>query len=169
MPYNVPSPTTPLASRAEAFLTYLDFFRNSIIERIEKLPESELRHSHLASGWTPLELAKHLTYVERRWFVWGFECLDVGDPGGDERDGRWHVAESETRDEVLAALLVQGGRSREIVEGSSLENVGQPGERWNGASEPTLERILFHLLQEYARHLGHLDIVLETVNAETGE
>jgi hypothetical protein len=39
--------------------------------------------------------------------------------------------------------------------------VGQPGERWDGHDPPTLERILFHLLQEYARHLGHLDIVTE--------
>jgi Protein of unknown function (DUF664) len=31
----------------------------------------------------------------------------------------------------------------------------------DGADPPTLERILFHLLQEYARHLGHLDIVTE--------
>jgi hypothetical protein len=39
--------------------------------------------------------------------------------------------------------------------------VGKPGERWNGADPATLERVLFHLLQEYARHLGHLDIVTE--------
>ena len=39
--------------------------------------------------------------------------------------------------------------------------MGQPGARWDGADPATLERILFHLLQEYARHLGHLDIVTE--------
>jgi hypothetical protein len=39
--------------------------------------------------------------------------------------------------------------------------VGQPGDRWDGADPATLERVLFHLLQEYARHLGHLDIVTE--------
>jgi len=37
----------------------------------------------------------------------------------------------------------------------------KPGERWEGADPATLERVLFHLLQEYARHVGHLDIVAE--------
>ncbi len=39
--------------------------------------------------------------------------------------------------------------------------MGKPGERWDGADPPTLDWVLFHLLQEYARHLGHLDIVTE--------
>ncbi|WP_373682266.1 MULTISPECIES: mycothiol transferase [Streptomyces] len=34
---------------------------------------------------------------------------------------------------------------------------------------PSLGRILFHLLQEYARHLGHLDIARELIDGETGE
>jgi len=47
--------------------------------------------------------------------------------------------------------------------------VGQPSERWVGADPPTLERGLFHLLQEYASHLGHLDIVVEIVTGQSGE
>jgi len=44
--------------------------------------------------------------------------------------------------------------------------MGQPGQGWRPAS---LERILFHLLQEYARHLGHLDIVCELADGQIGE
>jgi hypothetical protein len=47
--------------------------------------------------------------------------------------------------------------------------VGQPGERWDGADPATLERVLFHLLQEYARHVGHLDIVAELATGTSGE
>ena len=50
-----------------------------------------------------------------------------------------------------------------------LSDAGQPGERWDGADPATLERILFHLLQEYARHTGHLDIVTELATGQTGE
>ncbi len=50
-----------------------------------------------------------------------------------------------------------------------LDEVGEPGERWDGADPPTLERVLFHLLQEYARHVGHLDIVAELAGGSTGE
>jgi hypothetical protein len=50
-----------------------------------------------------------------------------------------------------------------------LSEVGKPGPRWDGAEPATLERILFHLLQEYARHAGHLDIVRELADGRVGE
>jgi Protein of unknown function (DUF664) len=67
--------------------------------------------------------------------------------------------------------VVALARGLRISLASSLENAhrGILGERWNGAPPATLERVLFHLLQEYARHLGHLDIVCELAGAATGE
>jgi len=47
--------------------------------------------------------------------------------------------------------------------------VGQPGERWDGADPATLERVLFHVVQEYARHLGQLDIVVELATGRSEE
>lgn len=114
-------------------------------------------------------MLKHLTFVEMRWLEWGFEGRTVADPWGDRQDGRWHVAADETPGELVAALHVQAARTRAIVESHDLADLGQPGERWDGADPPPLERILFHLLQEYARHVGHLDIVSELAGGETGE
>ncbi len=51
---------------------YLDYFRSVLVEKLQGLVEENLRGSRLPSGWTPLQLVKHLTYVERRWLVWGF-------------------------------------------------------------------------------------------------
>jgi len=59
--------------------------------------------------------------------------------------------------------------TRDVVRRHDLAEVGQPGERWDGAEPATLERILFHLLQEYARHVGHLDVVRELVDGVVGE
>ncbi len=56
-----PSPTDPASSRAEVFLRYLDFFRSRVAVKIAALPGAELRRSRLPSGWTPLELVKHLS------------------------------------------------------------------------------------------------------------
>ena len=67
-----PEPTEPAASRAEVFLRYLDFFRDRVVRKLEGLPAAELRASRLMSGWTPIELIKHLRYVELRWLEWGF-------------------------------------------------------------------------------------------------
>jgi hypothetical protein len=85
-----PSPTAPAASPAEVHLRYLDYFRAILVAKLEGLPEVELRSSRLPSRWTPLELVKHVTHVEARW-LGGFEGREIGDPCGDQRDGRWHV------------------------------------------------------------------------------
>ena len=164
-----PEPTDPAESRAEVFARYLGYFRAQLTLKLRGLPPDELRHSRLPSGWTPLELLKHLTYVELRWLEWGFEGRDVADPWGDQQDGRWHVAPDETLDELLAASQAQAARSERVITRHRLDEEGQPGERWDGAPPATLERILFHLLQEYARHLGHLDVVSELAGGRTGE
>lgn len=158
-----------MSSRAEVFLGYLDYFRSRMVSKLEALPAHELRSSRLPSGWTPIELLKHLTYVELRWLEWGFEGRDVADPWADRRDDRWYVAPGETLEQLVAALHQQAVRTRVVVDSHDLADIGQPGERWDGADPASLERILFHLLQEYARHVGHLDIVCELAGDQTGE
>ncbi|HEX8628128.1 MAG TPA: DUF664 domain-containing protein [Catenuloplanes sp.] len=164
-----PAPTLPAGGRPEVFLRYLDYFRESVLAKVSTLPEDELRRSRLPSGWTPLELLKHLRYVELRWIEWGFQGRDVGEPWGDRRGDRWHVTPEETRAALMAGLRAQGVHTRAVVRANDLTTPGAPGPRWDGADPATLERVLFHLLQEYARHLGHLDIVVELAGGPTGE
>ncbi|WP_433133984.1 DUF664 domain-containing protein [Micromonospora sp. CA-240977] len=164
-----PEPTVPAGSRTEVFLRYLDYFRESTVARVSALAESELRHSRLPSGWTPLELLTHLRHVERRWIEWGFQGRDVAEPWGDRREDRWYVAPDETREDLVAALRAQGTHTTAVVTAHDLAEVGAPGPRWDGAAPASLERVLFHLVQEYARHLGHLDVVTELAGGPTGE
>ncbi|HLI00222.1 MAG TPA: DUF664 domain-containing protein [Acidimicrobiales bacterium] len=164
-----PSPTLPASSRAAVFVGYLDYFRGRIIGKIQQLDDDDRRRSRLPSGWSPLELVKHLTFVELRWLEWGFAGRSVEDPWGDRRDGRWYVSPDETADQVISALRAQGERSRTIIATNGLDTVGQPGPRWEGAQPATLERVLLHLLQEYGRHLGHLDVVVELAGGPVGE
>jgi hypothetical protein len=170
-----PEPTAPAASRAEVFLWYLDFFRSRLVSKLEGLPGGELRASRLPSGWAPIELIKHLTCTEMRWLEWGFAGRDRSDVWGnedvwgEEKDGRWHVGPDETLAGLVAALDAQAVKTRAIVAAHDLADTGQPGERWDGADPPALERVLLHLLQEYARHVGQLDIVSELAGGPTGE
>jgi uncharacterized damage-inducible protein DinB len=164
-----PEPTVPWQSRAEVFVGYLDYFRSRVISKIEALPQSALRQSGLPSGWTPVELLKHLTYVELRWLEWGFEGRPVTNPWGDNRGERWYVAGEETLDHLVAALRAQAERTRAVIEAHDLAEGGKRGPRWVGADPATLERILVHLVQEYARHLGQLDIVAELATGQLGE
>lgn len=150
-------------------LGYLDYFRSVVMTKVQGLPDGELRASRLPSGWTPLALLKHLTYVELRWLVWGFEGESVTQPWGDSREGRWHVSAQESVDELVSALRSQAERTRAVVLAHELSDIGQPGQRWDGAQPPTLERVLLHLVQEYARHVGHLDVVRELIDGQVGE
>ena len=79
------------------------------------------------------------------------------------------MSPDETLASLLAGLDTQAARSRAIIEAHDVDELGEPGERWDGADPATLERVLFHLLQEYARHVGHLDIVTELATGSSGE
>ncbi|MGI5132536.1 DinB family protein [Pseudonocardia sp. CA-107938] len=164
-----PEATDDLGTRADVLLAYLDFFRERTITRVEALPDDAATRSGLPSGWSPAELLHHLRHVERRWLEWGFLGLDVDEPWGDWADGRWSVPAGTDVAALVAALRAQGARSREIVRGHELDERGAPSDRWDGAPPATLERVLLHLVQEYARHSGHLDVVVELAGGPTGE
>jgi hypothetical protein len=155
----------------ELLLGYLDFYRDAVLRKLDGMPEHRLRESALPSGWSPLELLKHLAYVERRWLRWGFMAEDVQEPWGDHGpDGRWHVRDDETAAEIRALYLDACRRSREIVAAAGLTDRARTGGRFDPAGPaPALSWILFHVLQEYARHVGHLDVVRELTDGTVGE
>src|SRR5260370_19452678 len=140
-----PSPAIAASSRTEVFLRYLDYFRSRLVSKLRELPTGELRNSRLPSGWTPLELLKHLRFMERRWLEWGFEGQPLADRWADRRDDRWYVSPDESLESLVAGLTEQAARSRAIIEGHDLAEVGQPSERWAGEAPATLERVLFHM------------------------
>jgi uncharacterized damage-inducible protein DinB len=150
---------------------YLDYFRSVVLQKLDGLSEHELRTSRLPSGWTPLELLHHLTWVERRWLRWGFTGEAMNDAWGDRgSDDRWHVPESESPAAVRARFEGQCAWSRATVAGVPLERRARTGGRFaTEADAPTLGWILFHLLQEYARHAGQLDVVRELADGAVGE
>lgn len=166
-----PNPAADLGDRSHVLLHYLDTFRAGIRAKSEGLSETALRSSLLPSGWTPIELVTHLLYMERRWLVWGFLADPVPDPwGDDDADGRWHASADVDLPTLLDRLDEGGRRTRAIVEAADLEDLARVGGRFRSADDcPTLERILLHVLQEYARHLGHLDIVRELADGTVGE
>lgn len=165
-----PSPLLPRTPRADVLTAYLDFFRATLLAKVRALPTDRLDVSGLPSGWTPLELVHHLTHVERRWLVWGFEGMAVDEPWGDaDDDGVWRVPPGTTPTTLLEGLEAQGAVSRRVTSAHDLAEVGAPSPRWEGSPPPTLERVLLHLVQEYARHLGHLDVVVELAGGGTGE
>jgi uncharacterized damage-inducible protein DinB len=150
-----PEPTTPIDDERQVLLGYLDYFRDELLTKADGIADLDT----LPSGWTPAQLVNHLRHVERRWLEWGFEGLPIADPWADRQDDRWHTdADLAT---LRSELEHQAATTRRIVESHDLDDVGQPSDRWDGDPPPPLRRVLLHLLQEYARHVGHLDVVRE--------
>ena len=162
-----PGPTYDVGA---LFLDYLDFYRDTVADKVRGMAETDLRSARVPSGWTPVELLKHLVFMERRWLVWGFRGEPVDRPWGDSVGGRWHVAPEESLEDLLDLLREGGRRTRAIVEGHDLSEPAALGGRFTDPDRrPSLAAILFHVLQEYARHAGHLDIVRELADGSTGE
>ena len=163
-----PEPGGGTADAAALFSRYLEFYRQTVARKVTSLPDAEQRTSRLPSGWSPLELLVHLAHMERRWFVWGFLGEPVDDPWDDDRDGRWHVPADVTAVQVVAMLHEVGERTTAVLASHALDEQAPPGPRFDG--EPaTLAWICFHVLQEYARHAGHLDVAVELAGGDLGE
>ncbi len=170
------SPTAPFPEPAQTddlrglLLDYLDFFRGVVAGKLDGLSDAELCGSVVPSGWTPSGLVHHLVNVERRWLAWGFLGEQVDEPWRDaDEDGGWVTLERPIG-ELHAMLDGAAARTRRIVEEHELTEVSRLTGRFRDPeSAPQLQWILLHLLQEYARHVGHLDIARELLDGSAGE
>jgi uncharacterized damage-inducible protein DinB len=168
IPTTFPEPSSEIVDPADLLGRYLDFYRHELRRRIAALPDDELRASRLPSGWSPLELLSHLVSMERRWIVWGFLGRAVDDPWDDAVADRWHVPAGVGRDALLQRLDDGGVLTSEVLRHTPLQTSAAPGGRFTDEL-PTLSWIGFHVLQEYARHLGHLDVAVELAGGPRGE
>lgn len=140
------------------------------MRKLVGLSDDQLRTVVAPLGWSPLGLVQHLGWVERRWLRWGFVAEEVvaHPPGGDAEE--WTVAPGTSAAQVIATYQAEVTAAGSAAGSAGLNDKASVGGRFKTpAQAPTLGRILFHLLQEYARHLGHLDIARELIDGRTGE
>ncbi len=170
VPALLDGPGTDVTDARELLLGYLEWYRAALMRKISGLPDELLRTPVEPLGWSPLGLVQHLGWVERRWMRWGFAAEDVlaYPPGGDEAE--WNVPADRPTAQVLAAYREEVAQTSALVADAALTDKARLGGRFQTPDQaPSLGRILFHLLQEYARHTGHLDIARELIDGETGE
>lgn len=161
-------PDPPLLADERTMLcAYLDFQRETLALKCANVPGR--KHSERLvppSGLTLHGLVRHLAGVER----WSLHLQFAGDDTGmlyysdDDPDQDFESLDGDF-DEALAVWRAQVERSREIVAAASLDDTGtrvQTGERFS------LRWVLLRLIAEYARHLGHADLLRERVDGATG-
>lgn len=165
----LPAHASEATDPAELLITHLDVMRNAVTSKLDGLDDHALDTSRVPSGWTPRQLLNHLVHMEQRWFVWGFLGEQMDDPWADhDADGAWQVDADVA--ELIDRLTAGGLRTTAILRQHPLTSVSATTGRFADRDDPpTLMAICFHVLQEYARHAGHLDIVRELIDGTTGE
>lgn len=165
-----PRPEPPIAAtETEMLLGFLDYLRETIALKSMDLSDDECREPHIPSGMSLLGITKHLTYVERNWFRGAFLDEDLEALYGPrDRPSEWIVMEHETADEIRAAYRQEWARSNEIVRDHNLSDTIRSSYRPERAGMQ-LRWIVTHMIEETARHCGHMDLIREAIDGEVGE
>jgi uncharacterized damage-inducible protein DinB len=150
----------------ESLKVSLDRHRDAILWKLEGLSDDDLRRQLVPSGTSLLGLVKHLGAVEYGWFCTTFghstEPLpfDEEDPEADLR-----IRPEETTEDVLAFY----GRARAAADQVIGElDVEDTGTAWFGDTV-TMRWVLIHMVEETARHAGHVDILRELIDGMAGD
>ncbi|MEP6658316.1 MAG: DinB family protein [Acidimicrobiales bacterium] len=165
-------PTTPLPG-AKAFaedersvlLGYLTYHRTVLARKAEGVSDGQARRAASPpSTLTLLGLIRHMTDVERWWFRLVQLAEDV--PALFDDDEEWHPPDDATIAEALAAYWDEIAVIDRYLSTASMDetNNGEPG-----PGRHTLRRTIVHMIEEYARHCGHADLLREAIDGTTGD
>ena len=147
---------------------YLDLYRATVFLKIEGLDAEQLcRRSVPPSPMSLAGAVRHLTEVEAYWLREVLDGQDVPDlySSHEHPEGEWELATPETAADDVARYRAEIERCREITARRPLDTIGKRQRRGNDVN---LRWILVHLIEEYARHLGHMDLLRECVDGRTG-
>ncbi|EST31099.1 DinB family protein [Streptomyces niveus] len=149
--------------------TFLDYARGTARAKCEGVSEENARKALLPGSplMTMSGVINHLRWVEYYWFQVVFLGEEDRAPMTDEDpDREMRIAVDFPLTQLLDEYAEQSGLYRELVAGSDLDKQAQRTIR-NGV-HVDLRWIMHHLIEETARHNGHLDILREMLDGTTG-
>jgi hypothetical protein len=170
-------PEPPVAGDETAtLLGSLDRQRATFSWKCGGLDPAGLNATTAASTMTLGGLLKHLALVEDDYFTRKLRNRPMGPPWDTvdwdaDPDWEWHSAAADSPAELYQLWEDAVARSRAAVtEALADGGVGQLARfSWPDGRSPSLRRILIDLIEEYARHTGHADLIRESVDGLTGE
>jgi hypothetical protein len=148
---------------------FLDWYRAVIERKVDGLTIEEARMIRTPSGMSSLGIVKHLGWVERGWFreVYAGEGGEAIDWEGDN-SAEFALGPDDTVESILAFYRRECDFSRRVVsEAPSLDALSAAPTQYR--EHVSLRWILIHMLEETARHAGHLDLMRETIDGKTGD
>jgi uncharacterized damage-inducible protein DinB len=159
---------TEAAHRGDERTTLLGFLqreRDLVAWKLADASDESLRSVSTPTGITLHGVVRHLEHVERSWFRETFAGEDglSYDWTDEDPDGEWHVPDHVAMADLLAAYRAEQALCDAVIAAApSLDSLS--AER--GVS---LRWIITHLIEETARHLGHIDLLREQADGATGE
>lgn len=135
--------------------------REGLIESVSRLSDADSRQALVPSATTPIGLVKHAAAAERFWFQRFLDGRAEDDCDGNSSpgEGSFRVDAHEPLAEVIAEFRAASETSREILSRFSLDEVLH-----NSHGDPVSVRfVLIHAIEEFARHAGHADILVEQI------
>jgi uncharacterized damage-inducible protein DinB len=150
----------------ESLQVSLDRHRDAVLWKLEGLDDGDLRRAMTPSGTNLLGLVKHLAAVEYGWFCETFGRATEPLPfDEDDENADLRVTSEETTGDVLAFYGRARAAADQVIAELELEETGTA---WFGETV-SLRWVLIHMIEETARHAGHVDIVRELIDGMTGD
>jgi len=148
---------------------FLDWYRAVVERKVDGLTLDQARTVRTPTGMSPLGIVKHLGWVERGWFreIFAGEDVEAIDREGDN-SAEFVLGADDTVDSIVAFYRTEVDHSRRVVaESASLDALSAKATSFR--EHVSLQWILVHMLEEMARHAGHLDLMRETIDGKTGD
>jgi uncharacterized damage-inducible protein DinB len=162
-----------LAGEREMLEGWLDYHRETLALKCSGLDDKQLREAAVPpSELSLLGLVRHMAEVERGWFrkaLGGEDAAAIYYSDADP-DGDFHVGEGDTGAEAYATWQAEISHARELATNRALDDLGAGARRERTTGQPyNLRWIYTHMIEEYARHNGHADLLRERIDGSTGD
>jgi uncharacterized damage-inducible protein DinB len=166
-----------IADEAATLRAFLDYHRETFRWKCRGLSQAQLAQSLAPSDMTLGGMMKHLAVVETSWFEETFAGgslmppFDTVDWDAD-RDWEWRTAADDSPEELFA-IFDEACRRTDAVLDEAMAGPGLDGQSVKKSRQEqsafSLRWIVVHMIEEYARHNGHADLIRQSIDGQTGE
>ena len=163
-------------SEAESLQSVLERNRRTFAWKTSGLDEPGMRATTASSSMTLGGLVKHVALVEADWLAVKLAGQEYGSPWDAvdfdaDPDWEWRTGALDPPEETYGLWQEAVARSREIVpEVIMMRGLDGPASfTWPDGRTPTVRAMILDMIEEYARHTGHADILREAVDGRVGE
>lgn len=164
--------TEPELGAERALLTgWLNYHRDTLLHKCADLTADQLRIASVEpSTLSLLGLVRHMTYVERAWFRQRFAGQDLPDlfDFTTDPDAEFRV-ETADPEADFAALRAEIAAADDAAAGRDLDEEFTMRRRDGSSYQLSLRWVYLHMIEEYARHNGHADLIRERLDGVTGD